>query len=171
MVFQHQCQKNPCMSMMTVTAAVPQHLHQVPHPLQKGLALKIQDALQNESQWMFACRTRVQHIMIPCSDSSQPSVNGVHYRAACGVRLPLECKFQELADPQLARCRHSGCRIRWDFQSVDYKNKNCLRQHSNNLSFKCSNFQRHLRFFICLLLKAVTDNFSHKEARLATFIA
>ena len=78
-----------------------------------------QDDLQQESQLMFACHTRVQHIMIPCSDSSQPSVNGVHYRAACGVRLPLECKFQELADPQLARCRHSGCRIRWDFQSVD----------------------------------------------------
>ena len=41
MVFQHQCQKNPCMLTMTVTAAVPQNLHRVPHPLQKSVELKM----------------------------------------------------------------------------------------------------------------------------------
>ena len=79
-----------------------------------------QNEFQSETQWMFACHTRVQHIMIQCDVSSQPSVNGTHFRAACGVRLPSDsCKFQDSADPKLARCRHSGCRIRWEFRPVD----------------------------------------------------
>ena len=79
-----------------------------------------QHPFRDESQWMFACHTRVQHIMIPCDDSSQPSVNGIHFRAACGVRLPSDsCKFQDSLDPKLARCRHSGCCVRLDHCSVD----------------------------------------------------
>lgn len=83
-----------------------------------------QDAVMYETQWTFARCTRIQHVMLACDDTTQPMMQGVHFRAACGVRLPSNsCKFQSSVDPQLARCRHSGCFSRWDRCGGDLKKK------------------------------------------------
>ena len=127
-----------------------------------------QNNFQNESQWMFACHTRVQHIMIPCDDSTQPSINGIHFRAACGVRLPSDsCKFQDSVDPKLARCRHSGCCVRWDYRPVDLKKKNRFYMElvCPHITFKAVVFYHEI---LELFIDSVHRQFPVKEARLAT---
>ena len=67
-----------------------------------------------DGQWQVAVSTKIQHVMLACDDSTQPQFEGIHFRAACGVRLPRDTtKFLSSVSPELGQCRHSGCKIRW----------------------------------------------------------
>lgn len=67
-----------------------------------------------DTQWHIAASTTIQHVMLLCEDSTQPQLEGVHFRAACGVRLPRDTTtFLSSLLPELGLCRHSGCKIRW----------------------------------------------------------
>ena len=75
---------------------------------------KIERKLMNHSQWQVAVSTKIQHVMLPCDDSTQPQFEGIHFRAACGARLPRDTtKFLSSMSQELGQCRHSGCKIRW----------------------------------------------------------
>ena len=64
--------------------------------------------------------TKIQHIMLHCDDQQQPVWEGVHYRAACGARLPRDhCHFDTQLQPSYSICRHAACCNRWQQVSTD----------------------------------------------------
>ena len=64
--------------------------------------------------------TKIQHIMLQCGDQQQPVWEGVHYRAACGARLPRDhCHFDTQLHPSYSICRHAACCNRWQQVSTD----------------------------------------------------
>ena len=64
--------------------------------------------------------TKIQHIMLQCEDQQQPVWEGIHYRAACGARLPRDhCQFDTQLHPSFSICRHAACCNRWQHVSTD----------------------------------------------------
>ena len=76
--------------------------------------IPVNNTVMMDSQWKIAVSTKIQHVMLLCDDSTQPQFEEIHFRAACGVRLPRDTtRFLSSVSPELGQCRHSGCKIRW----------------------------------------------------------
>ena len=68
--------------------------------------IKVNSTVMMDSQWQVAVSTKIQHVMLACDDSTQPQFEGIHFRAACRVRLPRDtAKFLSSLSPELGQCQ------------------------------------------------------------------
>lgn len=80
----------------------------------KAMEIQQGSGLGTVEELVVARFSKVQRVMLACSDNNRPFWDGLRYRAACGARLPRDhCHFDTQINPEMPVCRHSACHSRW----------------------------------------------------------